>query len=192
MATIYQNTLAWFNQLTQTNLVIIGIVATVVVVWFCLNQRQLRRLNHKVERLERDLRVTNSSAIAMGQNIIALEKQVRLAVTTAQENTVVAGEALSSVPVQDATPVSQQQFDAPAKRDKKPEAAFNFSAILNKENANTEIASDNNNVTDSSYDKARHYLTKGYSVNEVSRLCGLSYAEVSLLQALGKHSIASE
>lgn len=57
--------------------------------------------------------------------------------------------------------------------------------------AKPSIVKSHDMVEESSYDRARQSLAKGMALSDVAEECGLSHAEVSLLQSLSKHSIHS-
>jgi hypothetical protein len=119
----------------------------------------------KLSRLEHDLRIANSSAIAMGQQLISLEKQFKQ-----QRNPDVEPQLQQAVPV-----VKQSSMIKPSN---------NNSAYADDLNANE-------SATFSVYDDARQSLAQGLSVSDVAKQCGLSHAEVSLLKALSRQTINS-
>lgn len=136
---------------------------------FWVTRRKTKFLQEKLERLERELKVANSSAIGMGQQLIALEKQISQQLLS-QPPQAVKSKSLSTLK----NKVSNQ-----------PDLSNN--RLVSKSQQVSQA--DNRSLT--SYDEARQALALGKSIEEVSKDCRLSYAEVSLLQALSKESIIS-
>jgi septal ring factor EnvC (AmiA/AmiB activator) len=129
--------------------------------------RQIRKLTKQLSLVQHDLKVTNSSLINIGKQLLSLEKKVNQQVlsepVSRNEN------ALNKINKTDfRKPQSIREDD------------FNLS----------NIATDNDNSSldkaESIYDKARYYLAKDEDVESIAKRCNLSYAEVSLLKALGK------
>ncbi|MEO0443773.1 MAG: DUF2802 domain-containing protein [Pseudomonadota bacterium] len=152
----------WLQQWLQTDWFLVTAGIGTIVLGLLLvsrSRRQTQALTAKLQRLERELRAANSSAVGMGRQLIKMEKMLKHNVQpelTANHPTV------------------NNTIDAPAVQPKpiKLETTLAHSPTSQ----------------DSSYNQARHYLSQGKSVEETVKACGLSYAEVSLLQALSKQS----
>jgi hypothetical protein len=115
----------------------------------------MRGMHEKLHRLEHDLRIANGSAIGMGQQLIALEKEFK--------------QQPSKIDIETNLPKENKQ---------RPVQALSTSYEQSVDNS-------------SAYDQARSQLAQGHDINQVAKSCGLSYAEVSLLQALSKQAVPS-
>ena len=156
-----------------------GSILVCLLLTFVLwrGHRKNQALQQKLLRLEREFKVANGSAIGMGQHLIALEKQLYQqqyqVQTQAQVQT-----PQNSVPTAAATEADSVSAEPPE------------SSSLKVQSQEASAASEEE-ISSSIYDDARRALANGRTVSEVAKQCGLSYAEVSLLQALSKQSIAS-
>lgn len=184
----------WLVNLGSNGLVtvLLIVVMSVMIVALVIGYRKRCRMEEKLSRLERDLRIANGGAVGMGQQLIALEKQIEQQLVT----TFVKKEPKS----REVKKTNQQQAF-----DDYPTVTNTTKSDTNRQNsasqydtsqdrtpqqlaAKTEHSvEDHSNEDDvSSYDQARLLLEQGNVINDVAKQCGLSYAEVSLLQALSK------
>lgn len=155
--------------------------------------RKAKRLHDRIEKLQHDLLVTNSGAKGMGQQLIAMEKEI-----------------LSQKGVSSQLSVDVRDKDAHSNRHAKvtPLRAKN---VTNHKAPNTESRSvnkpshsvdagvpENNKAahfsslmnaqkeddSDVAYDEVKDLLDQGFDMNHVIKKSGLSHAEVSLIRAL--------
>jgi hypothetical protein len=148
------------------------IIASAFILFVMLfHTRKMRLLGKKVKRLEHELKVARASAVAMGQQILNLEKQ--LDVSSAVTRQTIASAKSTSYSKNKAVQVSPQpqpvSFDS-------------------KKQENETGLEDQQSV----YDEARYFLSQGNDVGDVATKCGLSYAEVSLLKALSNPGTVSQ
>jgi len=81
---------------TQLPLIAVGMSAIagfIAVAVFFYNQRKQRELSALISRLQHDLKVANSSAIGMGQHLMALERRLQSSDHTDTGNSVVLSKA---------------------------------------------------------------------------------------------------
>lgn len=152
------------SQLSLTSLLLgITAITCLLSVFFCLRgSKKNRLLEMKLAKLERDLRIANNSALAMGQDIIGLEKRVHAHTSHATAaGTKNQASAASPVPNR-ATPSTPTE-----------NYSSNKTTVLDEESV---------------YDEARKLLAEGVGIQEIAKRSGLSYAEVSLLDTLSKSS----
>ena len=148
---------------SDTLIVGIAIVACVVsLLALFRSHQQSCKLSKQVQRLEHDLKIASSSAIGMGQQLILLEKQLKLPSAKQAVETVTRVQEAESI-TSKTTPITTFVDD------NKPQT------------------SDSTSV----YDRARQLLQQQQDINKVAKECGLSYAEVSLLNALGKQAVTT-
>ncbi len=139
------------------------IVSALLLCTLLMSIKKTRKLDKQLKRMQQDLKVSNSSVINIGQQLLNLEKKVNKQNLRQPKKATV---AKPSIP-----PVAA-----------KPQA---FAKTLDSElNTSKQSAVDNN---ESVYDKARFYLAKGDSIENIAKRCNLSHAEVSLLQALSNN-----
>ncbi len=141
---------------------LVGIVGIVAVSMLFRSQSRVAGLQQQLKKLERDLRISNGSAIGMGQQLIQIEKQL------------------------------QQQKNAFMQQESKA-ASITTNTQTIRPSVVESVAVDKTSVDNagSIYDQARQALAQGLAIDEIAQQCGLSYAEVSLLQTLSKSSISS-
>ena len=152
--------LSLIHSIGTNNLVLaLSVIACILSTLALLrSQQKSRSLQQKLCRLEHDLRVANTSAIGMGQQVISLEKKIKQ-----QSHTL-------------AQPIAHQESIAEP-------PTLNPSHETHVQSSGLE-ADQSDSL--SAYDQARHFLSQGKDVDDVAKQCGLSYAEVSLLQTLGR------
>ena len=159
----------WFQQLAQTDWAVVAMglllmnLGLMVIGLLCYlkTHRRHQLLDARLQRLERDLRAANNSAIGMGQQLIQMEKILKQYTVQPEIKTATAAPiATTSTTETDTTP---------------------HTISSRSDTTSTRAASQ-----ESSYNQARDYLSQGKSVEDTMKICGLSYAEVSLLQALSK------
>ena len=163
---------AFLNQLTTIQqlannqwLLSTSVIACLLSLCLLLrSQVRMRVIAKKNAHLERELKVMSGSVIAMGQQVMALQKQMQQLKQPTKQNITPAEPTKQSV-----------QFD---------------SNTLLKTVTDENPYTSNSNDTDSSYDAARKLLSKGNTIESVADQCSLSFAEVSLLQALNRPSSA--
>ena len=154
--------LGWTSQ--QTSTVLMVSASLLVLAAIVIGQRRNRKLNQRVERLQRDLLVANNSAIGMGQQLLALEKKMisqhqashnihSHADQLAQKSAAIAEKALSE----------------------------NTSNLKHRLNGQVEEEDET-----PAYELAKQWLSQGADIQQVIKKTGLSHAEVSLIKALQK------
>ncbi len=130
-----------------------------------LSLRQIRKLSKQLSRVQHDLKVSNSSMINIGQQLLSLEKKV-----------------------------NQQILSEPVSRNENALNKTNKTDLRIPQSVREDDRTLSSTPTDNSlldnaesiYDKARYYLAKDEDVESIAKRCNLSYAEVSLLKALSK------
>jgi hypothetical protein len=130
-----------------------------------LSLRRIRKLSKQLSRVQHDLKVSNSSMINIGQQLLSLERKV-----------------------------NQQVFSEPVSRNantlnKMSKTDYKIPQSAREDDFNlSNTPTDNSSLdkAESIYDKARYYLAKDEDVESIAKRCNLSYAEVSLLKALSK------
>lgn len=154
------------------NLLLIGLSAAATLVSLLsllllfFNQRKVKYLQQKLLRLERDVRIINGSTVSMGQHLLAFEKHIKQAPDTQ---------------------ASKVSAKAPSEPDH--QSPLSLTTTVNTSDTLEKIVTDSGtSQTDSMYNEARDALAQGMNIKEVAKQCGLSYAEVSLLKALGGSS----
>jgi hypothetical protein len=157
---------------TSADQLVYGLMASLgifvmLLLWF--THRKTVNLHKKMERLQRDLLVSNHSAIGMGQQLLSLEKQLQKARTPPY--------------TQQSTPASTVASTA----EKTVLTVVSSTPSINNASANhhAPLFTDDDNE-DVIYEKSRKLLAQGYDIQEVIKQSGLSYSEVSLMKALTK------
>lgn len=141
-------------------------VVCLAMAFFWRSHKKAISLQKKLERLQHDLLVANSSAIGMGQKLLALEKQlysegaVNPANSTLDRN------------------VGAERIEP---TDKKVHLKVIDNTTLNQASSHP-----NDLPNDAVYEQTRLLLAQGIDIQEVIKRSGLSYSEVSLMQSLVK------
>ncbi|MFT6389549.1 MAG: hypothetical protein ACJAUP_002942 [Cellvibrionaceae bacterium] len=147
--------------------IVLALVAISILLSLALllSFRQTRKLAKQLNRVQHDLKVSSSSMINIGQQLLNLEKRVNQTTLSESVNrTVRAPNKMNNMDYNVPQGVRENDF-------KTPDTLKDNSLLDN---------------ADSIYDKARYYLAKGDSVESIAKRCNLSHAEVSLLKALSK------
>jgi hypothetical protein len=131
-------------------------LSIILLIW--LSHRKSARLYKKLERLQHDLLVANSSSIGMGQQLLALEKKLH---TQANKSSIAPPKNTSNSPIQ-LTVVENKTINEPV------------------DNTVDDVPDD------AIYETSRQLLAQGVGIEEVIKRSGLSYSEVSLMQSLVK------
>ena len=152
------------------SLVVASIVFISLLLVLVRNQYKTQQLQQRLLRLERNFRILNSSTISMGQQLLAVEKQLNGSPYTLADFPSLASSAPNPQLLQQARP---ELFDS----------TTDSSSISEKSVVSREDIRD-----DTIYNQARRFLNQGSSIKEVAKQCSLSYAEVSLLKALGNQT----
>lgn len=181
------------------SIVVFACILSLTALVFCY--RKIISLSSRIDRLEKDLRVANGSMIAMGQQIVAFEKNLTHSKNTPPINTIITETTDKASKDSNQHVADYTQF----------ETSFSNSNLIDKlkQNVDNKIiskrASEENEdgfqqskseVTrsedDSIYELAKSSLSKGVSVSDVAKECGLSFAEVSLINSLTQSSLSSQ
>ena len=164
---VLTQTIALLNQIESE--LLLGLVVTSVVL-FCtllLSLKKSRKLDRQVVRMQQALKISNSSVINIGQQLLKLEQKLNeqrshtAACATDIDFTKAMASTLKKQPEMKAKPATGVREELPQK---------------------------SNDDSGSVYDNARFYLAKGDSIERVAKRCNLSHAEVSLLKALSKNT----
>jgi hypothetical protein len=138
-------------------IILIAGLFVLLLIWG--SHRKSARVHKKLERLQHDLLVANSSAIGMGQQLLALEKKLHAQSNNAQ------------------TPASK----------KTPNSPIQLTVVDNKTATQAVNSTADDEVSDDAiYETSRQLLAQGVDIEEVIKRSGLSYSEVSLMQSLVK------
>ena len=156
------------------SLVVASIVFISLLLVLVRNQYKTQQLQQRLLRLERNFRILNSSTISMGQQLLAVEKQLNGSPYTLADFPSLASSAPNPQLLQQARP---ELFDSTI------DSTTDSSSISEKSVVSREDIRD-----DTIYNQARRFLNQGSSIKEVAKQCSLSYAEVSLLKALGNQT----
>ncbi len=158
------NTLSQVSGEIVLALMIMGALLLLTVL---LSLRQTRNLSKQLKRVQHELKVSGSSMINIGQQLLSLEKKVNQQVL------------VDPVKHSSDAPIVMNNRDS-----KRPKGVrqndFTLSSVST---VNTLL-----DEADSIYDEARYYLSKGDDIEKIAKRCNLSHAEVSLLKALSKKS----
>ena len=159
--------LSQINGEVMMALVVVGVFLLLTLL---LSLRQTRSLSKQLKRVQHELKVSSSSMISIGQQLLSLEKKVNQ-------------QALVE-PVKRSTdaPIVINNIDF-----KKPKGVRESDFKLAKVSTDDTLLDE----ADSTYDEARYYLSKGDDVETIAKRCHLSHAEVSLLKALSKKPAGS-
>jgi hypothetical protein len=133
-----------------------GAVLALSIVW--LSHRKTNALTRKMDRLQHDLRVANSSAIGMGQQLLSLEKKLHSQKQAAQKQDIQQTAKEKSVKL----------------------------TVVDKHQASQSLANDTDLPADAVYEKSRQLLAQGVDIKEVIKQSGLSHSEVSLMKTLAR------
>ncbi len=164
------------NHLGSDGLVIgLSSLTLVLLVVLFRGYQKIQQVNKQLVRLQHDLRVANSSAISMGQQLIHLEKRVNQHPVTQEP---IMREAVANTFIEETVVQQEKRPSSIGNESSEP----SFSSVPPAEHTADET---------SVYDQARSFLAQGESVSDVAKQCGLSHAEVSLLHALSKKTIPS-
>jgi outer membrane murein-binding lipoprotein Lpp len=156
------------------------------------HSRKVRTLGAQVKRLENDLKVARSSAVAMGKEIIHLEKQVKNPTFNAYQKPLSQTIQFSKDALMESEKLAAvRSMNRPVQKGEKTAQAV-MQSSSSQEADQTAEANQTTGDSQSVYDDARHYLSQGNEVGEVASKCGLSYAEVSLLKALSNPGAISK
>lgn len=195
----------------QVSQIFLGIIGITVVLLVVSAYRKTRKLNQKLERLQHELHIANSSAIGMGQQLLALEKKIlkqnqvnnnvhqhqrvleqqarkleeqhdNVAVMTPRNNVTDNHFPESHSPEKNNT-ASMVEDNQPTHKQthKKTTASSTHAEIVEDLDDNTQA-----------YQQAKQWLAQGYDVAYVVKKSGLSQAEVSLMHALQKRAASSD
>lgn len=148
--------------------VILGlvIVSALLLCTLLISVKKTRRLDKKLARVQQDLKISNTSVINIGQQLLSLEKKMSKQSLRQPKKAAVV-----------------EPSTAPAAKPKTFEKALDHALDTSKQS----VVDDSESV----YDKARLYLAKGDSIENIAKRCNLSHAEVSLLKALNKKPAAT-
>jgi len=156
----------FFSQIEGEVILGLVIVSTLLLCTLLISIKKTRRLDKKLTRVQQDLKISNKSVINIGQQLLSLEKKMSKQSLREPKNEAVVKPSTDSVATKPKT----------------------FATALDSElDAPKQAVMDNN---ESVYDKARLYLAKGDSIENIAKRCNLSHAEVSLLKALNKNPAA--
>ncbi|MFT5118914.1 MAG: hypothetical protein ACI9NY_002456 [Kiritimatiellia bacterium] len=132
-----------------------GAVLALSILW--LSHRRTSALSRNMDRLQHDLRVANSSAIGMGQQLLCLEKKLH----------------------------GQKQKVQQISQEKANEKSVKLT-VVDKHQSSQRFANDIDLPADAVYEKSRQLLAQGADIQEVIKQSGLSYSEVSLMKTLAR------
>jgi hypothetical protein len=159
--------LSQINGEIMLTLVVMGVSLLLTLL---LSLRQTRNLSKQLKRVQHELKVSGSSMISIGQQLLSLEKKVNQ-------------QALLE-PVERSTNATIVTNNIDSERSKGvKESDFKLS----------NVSTDNTllDEADLIYEEARYYLSKGDDIETIAKRCNLSHAEVSLLKALSKKPAGS-
>ncbi len=146
----------------QAVVVIVAVACALSIFTLIVSQKRSRALQTKIDRLQHDLRVANSGAIGMGQQLIAVEKQLN---------------AHHSV----STTIESHKHTLQAQ-----------SAALQSQYSQTAQSMPAQDQDDEAiYQTARQLLAQGIDLDTIAKQSGLSHAEVSLINTLNQQGVNS-
>ena len=158
--------------------------SALILTLFISGYRKTRKLQQRMERLQHELQIANSSAMGMGQQLLALEKkilrqsQVNNNLHEHQQSLEKQARKLQDSGYQKVSSIASRTAASVAP----PSAPMSTS--MPKENQHPLPVDDLSLDNMQSYDQAKQWLSQGYDVAYVMKKSGLSQAEVSLMHAL--------
>ncbi len=161
----------FFNQLEGELMLGLVIVGALLLCTLIMSIKKTRKLEKQLIRMQNELKVSNNSVINIGQQLLSLEKKVN-------KQNLSRSQARSQ---KSTTPKPSPSIDTVVDQ---PQT---FAKALINEAPKQSVVDNNESV----YDKARLYLAKGDSIENIAKRCNLSHAEVSLLKALSKNPATS-